>query len=224
MNNQSPGRGPFVKAAGIILLALLADQICAAELGTWESDLVSIHPMVVFLDIPVPLPLSIALVPVFLFFILLFQLLPGRNDRQGSEPARGNTRQKMWQIGRVISVLPLSLLAGGLLYMLIHDLLPKRVQNGIESFGINVDLRLPWPGIETIHLKGSMIILASCWIGWRYCRRKIRSILAVQPMSPAAKPLQTTVVIQPPARSHSRKKTPVEPGKERAKAGYELVR
>jgi hypothetical protein len=217
MNMHTDPKRPYYKIGGILLIALLADQYCSAKIVPWESSLLGITPIIVFLDIPVPLPFTIGLFPVLLFFSLFYWLF-SKHYQQPDDPT-GRKKEKM-KLGKILGALvtiPGCMFVGGLFYLLIHDFLPKRVQNGIESVGINGNLYLPIPGFETIHFKGSMIILASCWIGWRIFRKKISAVLEQAPVHPEK--------IQEMAVSVEKSRMAAMPQKqEREKAGMQLVK
>jgi len=114
--------------------------------------------MIVFLDIPLPLP-AIDLLPVGILFSIFYSIVAGR--------------------GRVNAVFAGALAflgcmaAGGGLFYLLRDYLPREVRNGIDSFGIQSDIYLPYPMEGTVHLRGSMLLLVSCYIGMRIWMRVV---------------------------------------------------
>jgi hypothetical protein len=65
-------------------------------------------------------------------------------------------------------------LLGGLIYYLAQDHLPEQVKTGINSLGFIADIHLPYPGHETIYLRGSLVLLVCFIIGLIICIRKIR--------------------------------------------------
>jgi hypothetical protein len=105
-------------------------------------------------------------------------------------------------------VLWLVVLAGGGLYYLVQDSLPRTVGNGIDSFGVRADLRLPFPSGGLIRLHGAMVMLLCSALGvFILHRRTAVPVAAVEvPALPVAELLSSTVVssagtlIPPPAK------------------------
>ena len=139
--------------------------------------------MIVFLDIPLRLPV-IDWIPVgilFLFFYLVViapelsrhrQYWQQHTSLHSSPPPITSLGQKGWAVFTGWWLMLICLAAGGGLYYLVEDQLPKQVRNGIDSFGIRADISIPWPGENIIHLHGGMIMLISFLIGGRFFLRR----------------------------------------------------
>ena len=165
-------RGSFLLVAILLLVSIGLEQCCIVPFIPWLSDLGSVQPMIVFLDIPVRTPVPIDWIPVGLIFIFFYSLvyLPRRAHRDAA--MKREMQKKLWGLlCRWLFLLVCILAAGGLFYEL-SDYLPKQVRNGIDSFGIRADLVLPYPSNERVHLQGSMIMLVFCIIGWRLLVKK----------------------------------------------------
>ena len=129
--------------------------------------------MIVFLDIPLDLPL-IDPIPVGLLFSFFYSvvLAPGISRTGGSIGPALRKRVKTVLLG--LSALLVLLLAGGGLFYLLQDQLPRSVRNGIDSFGVRADVWLPYPGEGRIHLRGSMVMLICCYAGVRIWMRMMK--------------------------------------------------
>ena len=220
-------------AAVLLLICLIPGQSWVTSFFPGISGLAGINPSLVILDIHIPLPFRIDLVLVPVLFILMYTIIvllfPSR-------PGIPVWRQAMQRVGAVLTgsfVLLLCLLSGGLLYYLIQAHLPREVRKGIDSFGINADIHLPYPGYETIPLRGSFILLLCLIIGLSIAIRKIRK----EPGMPKARPLTRDQRMTPYQRVKqeqrlkgssaptsakpvtTRKPTGIEPGSTRKPAG-----
>ena len=160
--------------AVLFLLCIIPGQALIANLWPGISGLAGINPSLVFLDIPAYLPVTIdmILVPGLFFLLYPFVILffPSR-------PGISAWRQVIQRVGSVFAglfALLFCMSSGGLTYYLVQDYLSMRVRNGIDSFGINADIHLPYPGYETIHLRGSAVLLVCFVIGMSICIQKIR--------------------------------------------------
>ena len=167
--------------AVLLLLCIIAGQYWLPQLFPGISGLARINPSVVLLDIPLPLPLQIDLVVVPALFLLVYPLVvllyPSRT---GISPWRqAMLRARSVSVG-LFAVL-FCTLSGGLIYYLGQGYLPRNVRNGIESFGIHADIHLPYPGYETIHLRGSTVLLVCFMFGLWICIRKIKKEPGTQP-------------------------------------------
>ena len=183
-------RGSFLLVAILLVISIGLEQCCIVPLIPWLSDLGSVQPMIVFLDIPVRTPVPIDWIPVGLIFIFFYSLvyLPRRAHRDAA--MKREMQKKLWGLlCRWLFLLICILAAGGLFYEL-SDYLPKQVRNGIDSFGIRADLVLPYPSDERVHLQGSMIMLVFCIIGWRLLVKKAE-MPAVEAMTPQGTPQLT---------------------------------
>jgi hypothetical protein len=177
MNIHTGQRRPLpavALVAVLLVLSLLVNQFWIAKMFPAVSGILGIDLMVVFLDIPVHLPVTVDLVPVLGLFCIFYPIVIVSYPSRTGRPAR----QEVWKnlrvaLGGMMTVL-VSIISGGLIFYLVQDHLPRRVRNGIDSFGINADLYIPYPGHETIQLRGSMLLLVCFIIGIRICVRKIR--------------------------------------------------
>lgn len=164
--------------AVLLLLSLLANQFWIAKLFPPVSGIVGVDLMVVFLDIPVHLPVTVDLIPVLGLFCIFYPIViasyPFRTGRLARQEVWKNLRAAL---GGMLAVL-VCLLSGGFIFYLVQDYLPRRVRNGIDSFGVSADIYIPYPGHETIQLRGSMLLLVCFIIGMRICIRKIRKASA----------------------------------------------
>lgn len=167
----------------ILVIAILLDKFGISRIFPEASSLISINPMLVFLDIPVDLSLTFGLLSVTGLFILLYSILPRpyRSDAtyQGDASRQSDTLQQgttpgLWKIITGVLAIPFCTLSGGLLYAAAHDYLPKQARHAVESFGINADIYTSFPGYELIHLRGSMVMLVCLLIGTHICIRRIR--------------------------------------------------
>ena len=189
-------RGSFLLVALLLLISILLEQYWLVRFLPWLSDLGGVQPMIVFLDIPLRLPV-IDWIPVgilFLFFYLVvvspelsrqrqyFQRYPALHSSPSPVNSLG---QKGWAVFAGWWLMLFCLAAGGGLYYLLEDQLPKQVRNGIDSFGIRADISIPYPGEGIIHLHGGMIMLISFLIGGRFFLRRTRLPQAVPIPEPA---------------------------------------
>lgn len=170
-----PRRFPAVAMVAVLfVLCIIPGQFWVSKQFPDISGLVQIKPSLVFLDIPTPLPFDIDLILAPALFMLVYPLVlllfPGRS-------AIGH-RLKAAFTGFV--ALLFCMLAGGLIYYLVQDQLPANIRNGINSMGINADIHIPYPGFETINLRGSLILFVCFNIGLFILVRKLRKQPATQ--------------------------------------------
>jgi hypothetical protein len=118
--------------------------------------------MIVFLDIPLELP-AIDPLPVSVLFSLFYQIAPSAGLMREHPSAGSGSR--VWKALTGWWALWLVVLAGGGLYYLVQDFLPRTVGNGIDSFGVRADLWLPYPSGGLIHLHGAMVMLLCSGLG-----------------------------------------------------------
>lgn len=152
---------------GILLtIAVLLEQYFIARLLPEIGQLGGLRPMIVFLDIPLPLP-NIDWIPVGLLFLFFYGMVisPDLANR-GQAPGR-LLRKKLWSALMGWWLLLICILAGGGLYAVVQDWLPRQVRNGIDSFGVRADITLPYPSGELVHLHGSMLLLLLTGLGIR---------------------------------------------------------
>jgi hypothetical protein len=168
-------RFPAVAIAVVLfVLCVIPGQAWIAKQFPAISGLVQIHPSLVFLDIPIEMPVGIDLILVPGLFLLTYTLVilfyPLR-------PGILSMRQTLQRVGAALAglfALLCCMLAGGLIYYFIQDHLSMRVRNGINTLGINAEIHLPYPGLETIHVQGSLILFICFVIGMLICIRKLR--------------------------------------------------
>jgi hypothetical protein len=182
-------RGSFLLVATLLLISIGLEQCCIVRIIPWLSDLGSVRPMIVFLDIPVQAPVPIDWLPVGLIFIFFYSIvyLPRRAHRDAA--MKREMQRKLWGLLTRWCLLLVCILAGGGLFYELSGYLPRQVRNGIDSFGIRADLILPYPSDEKVHLQGSMIMLAFCIIGWRLLVKK-----AEMPAPAALAPQRISVI------------------------------
>jgi len=172
MNTYAGRRRSFLLVALLLLISILLEQYWIVRLLPWMSDLGGIRPKVVFLDIPVDFPVTIDLIPVGLLFSFFYSLVlaPGLPRVGGAIwPA---LRKRVGAVLLGLTAVLVCLLVGGGVFYLLKDHLPREVRNGIDSFGVQADIYLPYPGEEVIHLRGSMLLLVAGYLGMRVWMRK----------------------------------------------------
>ncbi|HEV3413949.1 MAG TPA: hypothetical protein VG101_15825 [Puia sp.] len=183
MYTPSARRGTILLVVILLLISILLEQAIAG-ICPWLSQVGGVRPMIVFLDIPLEAPMTIDWLPVGFIFIIFYSIVRPRNEEAGDPTGNVNgsgTFGRGWAIlGRWWLLLILMLTGGGIYYGL-SGFLPKEIRNGIESFGMRADLTLPYPSGETVHLQGSMIMLAFFIFGWRLLINKAIPPAAVQP-------------------------------------------
>ena len=201
-------RGSFLLVALLLLISVLLEQYLLVRLLPWLSDLGGVQPMIIFLDIPLRLPV-IDWIPVgilFLFFYLVVVSPELSRQRQywqqhtslhSSPPPVTSLGQKGWGVFTGWWLMLICLAAGGGLYYLVEDQLPKQVRNGIDSFGIRADISIPWPGEDVIHLHGGMIMLITFLIGGRFFLRRTQLPQPVFITEPAPTSMPSRIVMRP---------------------------
>jgi hypothetical protein len=187
MSAPYPRRGNLLFVGMLLLVSVLLEQYAIAPFFPWIDKLGGFRPMLVFLDIPLELP-KIDWLPVSILFAIGYSIAiaPGLS-RIGQREA---LRKKVWQAMTAWWLLSLLLVAGGGIYFLVQDYLPKQVGNGIDSFGMRADITLPWPYEHLIHLHGSMLLLIFFLIGTFILSRRAAipaavPVAATPPPSPA---------------------------------------
>ncbi|HMH24588.1 MAG TPA: hypothetical protein VK563_22560 [Puia sp.] len=196
--NTLSDQGRSVKAVLVILLiAILLDKFLIAPAAPSLAGLAAIDPMLVILDIPIGLPFVCGLIPVALIFIFLYGILilPYHSLQNGY--AWRMVRARLWTVGTGIIAVPVCVAAGGLIYQVFQDRLPRHIRNAIASFGINMDIYSAIPGYEKIRLRGSMVMLVCFLIGLYIFSKRVR----VPGLSRAPKPSDTIVETMPVAEN-----------------------
>ncbi|WP_205511240.1 hypothetical protein [Longitalea arenae] len=162
-------RFPAVATVAVLFVLCIAavHYVIAKELPA-ISGLVEIKPSLVFLDIPTPLPFVIDCILAPALFLLLYPLV------LLFTPGRSAIGQRLGAAVSGLFALLICMLAGGLIYYLVQDQLPLNIRNGINSMGIIADIHIPYPGFETISLRGSLILFICFNIGTFILVRKLR--------------------------------------------------
>ncbi len=175
----------------LLLISILLEQYWIARFFPWIGGLGGFRPMIVFLDIPLALP-NIDWVPVSILFAIFYSIVISPELSRNGQ--RRLVRAKIWRALTGWWLLLVCILAGGGIYYLIQDYLPKPVQNGIDSFGLRADITLPWPSGDLIHLHGSMLLLIFFGVGLYFMAR--RAVI----LSPAEAQalVETAAIIQAP--------------------------
>ena len=153
----------------ILVASILLEQFFIAPILPWLSNLGSIRPMVVFLDIPLALP-TIDLIPVSIIFALFYQVAPSAGLSHEHPSISSGVR--VWKALTGWWLVFALLVAGGGIFYLAQDYLPRNISNGIDSFGVRADLTLPYPSGGPIHLHGSVVQLFFTLIGMAILRRR----------------------------------------------------
>ena len=174
MSTSSGQRRPTVMLLVLLAIAILLDRYLITDLLPWAPGLAGVNPMLVFLDIPVPLPVMIDLPVIGLFFFFYWILLLSYPSRYGGATRQGS-RKRLWRLFTGLFAIFLCMVAGGGIFALCSGLMPREVRNGIDSFGIQLDLYTPIPDHELIHLRGGMILLVCLLIGIRIFSRRLRT-------------------------------------------------
>jgi hypothetical protein len=172
MNTYAGRRRSFLLVALLLLISILLEQYWIARLLPWMSDFGGIRPKVVFLDIPIDFPMTIDLIPVGLLFSFFYSMVlaPGLPRVGGS--IWPSLQKRVGAVLLGLTGLLACLLVGGGIFYLLEDHLPREVRNGIDSFGVQADIYLPYPGEGVIHLRGSMLLLVAVYIGMRIWMRR----------------------------------------------------
>jgi len=152
----------------LLVLCIVPGQFWVAKQFPNIAGRVQISPSLVFLDIPIKLPVDIDMIVAPALFFLLYPLVILFS------PFRRQVLQRLRAAFTGLFILLCCTMAGGLIYFLVQDRLTTQVLTGINSFGINADIHLPYPGHETIYLRGSLIVFVCFMTGLIIFLRKIR--------------------------------------------------
>ncbi len=161
-------------AVVLVVLCIFPGQYWISNLIPGISGLVSITPSIVLLDIPLPLPVPIDLILVPGLFLILYPITILLYPSRSAIPTWQLALQRSASAFAGFLALLSCILSGGLIYYFLLDFLPRNIRNGINSFGMIADINLPFPGFETLHLRGSMILFGCFVIGMFVCIQKIR--------------------------------------------------
>jgi hypothetical protein len=174
MNAAYGRRRPLPMVFVLLVIAMLLDRCLIAGLFPWISSMGGISLMVVFLDIPLALP-QLDPLPVAVLFSLFYSMMSVSSPaRQEAVPA--GRLSTIW--GGVI-VLGLWMLGGAVVYHFVQDLLPRHVRNGIDSFGVHVDVYTPFPAYSIIPFRGGVILLVCFLLGGRSLLKRINSTAVI---------------------------------------------
>ncbi len=173
----------------LLVLCIIPGQFWVAKQFPAIAGRVQISPGVVFLDIPVQLPVDIDMLLAPALFFLIYPLVIIFS------PWRRHVFQRVRAAFTGLFFLLCCTLAGGLIYYLVKDRLTTQVLTGINSIGLNADIHLPYPGYETIPLRGSLIVLVCFMIGlfiffWKIRKAPAEGLTREQRMTPYERMLQ----------------------------------
>jgi hypothetical protein len=173
----------------LLVLCIIPGQFLVAKQFPAIAGQVQISPSLVFLDIPVRLPVHIDMIVAPALFFLLYPLVIIFS------PSRRHMLQRVRAAFTGLLVLLCCTLAGGFIFYLVQNRLTTQVLTGINSLGINADIHLPYPGYETINLRGGLIVFVCFLIGLFIFLRKIskapvEGLTREQRMSPYERMLQ----------------------------------
>lgn len=180
-----PGR-PLLILLVLLTISILLDRYLIAGLFPWISMLGALSPMIVFLDIPLRLPV-IDCIPVAILFSLFFSILLVSNPGRYGKMENGDIGRRLSGLFGGVLILLVWMAAGGIIYFFAWSYLPREIRNGIDSFGIQMDIYNPYPGHETIHLRGSMLLLICFIIGSRSLVARAGIAIRVVPVKQPAK-------------------------------------
>jgi len=204
---------PFLIVLLLLAISMLLDRYLVSVLCPWMPSLGGTSLMVVFLDIPVALPLIDPL-PVAVLFSLFYSMVPAR--QMGSE---SGGLSSIW--GGVF-ILACWMAAGALLYHFAEGFLPRVVRNGIDSFGIHVDINTPLAEYSMLHLRGGFILFACFILGGRTLVKRIHRAAIAHPVPapPEVAPSAPATTKVPSARptAVTRTEPPVRPPATRKEA------
>lgn len=159
----------------LFLVCLFLSQFWVIRLLPGISRLIWIHPSLTLLDIPIDLPVTLYPIPVLGLFLFIYPVLilvyPSRpwGMSSGEEVVR---RLGAFVGGSLIFLL--CIMTGGIITYLAGDHLSKDIHRGVDSFGLNADMGFPYPGYETVHLRGNVFSLLGFIIGIAILIWKIR--------------------------------------------------
>jgi hypothetical protein len=171
MANSISRQRPF-PALFIILVLFLGcvylDQVGQNHLGNWLpgiAGLARLDPSLIILDIAVRLPVTVDLILVPAFFILVYTLVILLYPSRQGMPRWRELRHRLGAVFSGLIIVLCCTAFGGLISWLLQDHLPRNVQNGLESLGMNADIGLPFSAYKLIHLHGNFIALICMTIG-----------------------------------------------------------
>lgn len=215
-NRQFPA---VTVAVVLILLCIYPGQLLTTQWFPAASGFVQVNPSLIFLDIPIPLPVTIDLLLVMGLFLILYPLVIVFYPSQSGIPSWQQAIQRVQHVVVGFMALLCCMLLGGFIYYLVQDHLSEDVRNGINSLGINADIHLSYFGFDTIHLRGSLILLVCFIIGITICIFKIKKepgkqkagrLTREQRMTPYKRMMQEKRVLQKPTAKQDTHTTTVK--------------
>jgi hypothetical protein len=171
MNIHNGRKWPTRTVLSILVIAVLLDRYYIVPFFPWFFGGLGIDPAFVFLDIPAHLPFFIDLLPVLVLFYILYMLALNPLYKGISWE---QCRQRTWSIITGLLVLIGCLVAGGILFRLVEDYLPREVRKGIDSLGFHINIYTPLPGYELIRLRGGMIQFLFLLPGLYFFMKRVR--------------------------------------------------
>ena len=200
-------RGSLLVACFLLLLCIVFEQFFMAPFFPMLDAAGSVRPMIVFLDIPLALP-AIDWLPVSILFCILYAVVISSSvSRTGQKGLLG---KHIWKALTGWYLLLGCIAAGGGLYHLAEDYLPKQVANGIDSFGVRADLTLPYPSGELIHLHGSMLQLLFALLGLHLMARRTAVSQPAPGLAETRAVVEAQAIINTPPPPKTPPKTPAK--------------
>ena len=160
--------------AAIFLVCLLPGQLLIANLLPGVAGLAKIKTSLIIQDISAPMPAAIDLIVVPGLFIILYVIVLLIYSSRRGMSLWSEIAQRLWAVFLGSLILLFCVAAGGLISYLVQDHLPKKIRTGVDSFGINAEINLPFSGYRSVHLHGNVIPLVCLVIGIVLCIWKIK--------------------------------------------------
>jgi len=170
----------------LLITSILIDQLIVEKLIPSFSKILGLNPIPVIFGVPVNLPFTMGCIPIFLSFLISYSLFCMSSDLMQKSFSRKKIRARVWKVIRALAIVPLFMISAGFIYLPLHDYLPRALRNSLESFGINADIYSFIPGVEVIHLRGSVFMMMGTILGTIVCTRKLKSILTPANLPPSA--------------------------------------
>lgn len=186
-------RGNLLIAAFLLVVSVVFEQFFIAPFFPMVDAAGSFRPMIVFLDIPLSLP-DISWLPVTVLFCVFYAVVIG--PRLSHMEPKIPVGKRVWKALTGWYLLLGCIATGGTLYYFAEDYLPKQIAKGIDSFGINTDVTLPYPSGDVIHLHGGVIQLLFAVLGLHLMARRT----ALPPSSTAVAEAQAIINTRPTPR------------------------
>jgi hypothetical protein len=183
MNISTGQQRPYPGVIIVVLVFTLSIILCQfwiAKQFPVVAGFAQINPSLVFFDIPVRLPITIDLILAPGLFLFIYPVISLFFPSHPGIPLWWQAWQRIKAAFAGLFAILCCILAGGLIYYLVQDHLSIRARNAINTLGINADIHLAYPGVQTIYLRGSMILFVCFVIGLMICIRKIRKAPAIR--------------------------------------------